>query len=216
MKNKEYRQCLRNEDFDTHFEKTRTSKGKKDATRPPSHAHRIRKGLDDSQEFKCVQCGSFITSARELSGVNNRNHCPHCLWSKHVDLYHAGDRKAQCQSRMQPIGLTIKQTFKRYGVEKQGELMLIHRCSGCGKLNINRIAADDNAALLYDLFIKSGRLDQRLQDQLEQEGIIPLTFRDLTSVYAQLFGWQPIVEEFHPLENIEPVNVDLADEDATL
>lgn len=157
-----------------------------------------RDGKVYEKGFSCVQCGFSVTTSREQSGVNNRNHCPRCLWSKHVDELKAGDRKAECKSRMQPIGLTLKQTPKRYNREAQGELMLIHRCTGCGKLSINRIAADDDAAVIYQVFNRSIALTAKWKELLKDEGIRLLGTSDLTVVYSQLFGWLSILEEFEP------------------
>jgi len=157
-----------------------------------------RDGKVHEKGFSCAQCGFSVTTSREMSGVNNRNHCPRCLWSKHVDEIKAGDRKAQCKSRMQPLGLTLKQIAKRYNREAQGELMLIHRCTGCGKLSINRIAADDDAAMIYQVFNRSLNLTVKWKELLKNEGIRLLGATDLTVVYSQLFGWQSIMEEFEP------------------
>lgn len=133
---------------------------------------------------------------REVSGVNNRNHCPYCLWSRHVDQRKAGDRLSTCRGHMEPVGLTVKHTLKRYQAEKQGELMLIHRCAACGKLSINRIAGDDNTLLLNDLFLGSQRMPPQLAERLAAQGILPLGARDVTLVQSQLFGWQSILAEF--------------------
>ncbi|MBA4384651.1 MAG: hypothetical protein C0410_07935 [Anaerolinea sp.] len=157
-----------------------------------------RDGKVYEKGFTCAQCGFSVTTDREMSGVNNRNHCPRCLWSRHVDELKAGDRKAQCKSRMQPLGLTIKQTAKRYNRQAQGELMLIHRCTGCGKLSINRIAADDDAAVIYQVFNRSFGLTEKWKEILKDEGIRLLGATDLTVVYSQLFGWQSILEPFEP------------------
>lgn len=151
--------------------------------------------------FRCLNCSLLVTAEKELSGVNNRNHCPNCLCSKHVDLHKAGDRKALCHARMRPIGLTVKHTGKKYGNAAQGELMIIHRCSGCGKISINRIAADDAAGALLALYKRSqGMESEQLQQlqQLQAMDIQPLGAADLTTVYSQLFGWQSIVGEFTP------------------
>ena len=156
--------------------------------------------------FTCIQCGFPVSSDRELSGVNNRNHCPRCLYSRHVDEKKAGDRKADCMSRMEPVGLTIKHTHKRYGPPEQGELMIIHVCKGCGKVSINRIAADDDAAFIYDLFKNSADAPADWKADLLAQGIRPLGLDDLTAVYSRLFGWQPILEEF------ETQNLPLPDE----
>lgn len=96
---------------------------------------------------------------------------------------------------MEPVGLSIKQNMKKYGNEKQGELLLIHRCCGCGNYSINRIAADDNTLKIYDLFLKSEK-NSELRNHLETKNIFMLTPRDLTTVHAQLFGSQSLINEF--------------------
>ncbi len=138
----------------------------------------------------------MVSLNREVSGVNNRNHCPYCLWSRHLDQRKAGDRLSTCRGHMEPVGLTVKHTLKRYQAEKQGELMLIHRCAACGKLSINRIAGDDNTLLLNDLFLGSQRMPPQSAERLAAQGILPLGARDVTLVQSQLFGWQSILAEF--------------------
>ena len=77
-------------------------------------------------------------------GANNRNHCPHCLSSIHLDNI-PGDRSADCGGIMEPISIYVR---------PDGEWALIHRCKKCGELKINRIAADDNEYLLLSLACK--------------------------------------------------------------
>ena len=183
-----------NDDACDIFEKIhrkRNAKGKIDSPRT-SRSH----GSDRKKEFKCANCGAMVSLNREVSGVNNRNHCPYCLWSRHLDQRKPGDRLSTCRGRMEPVGLTVKHTLKRYQAEKQGELMLIHRCAACGKLSINRIAGDDNAILLNDLFLHSQCMPLQLTERLAAEGILPLGPRDFTLVQSQLFGWQSILAKF--------------------
>lgn len=142
----------------------------------------------DTKDFKCRQCGLFVCAGREYSGVNNRNHCPRCLWSKHVDQYTPGDRKAVCCSRMEPLGLTVKEVNKKFAGECTGELMLIHRCTGCGKISINRIAADDDTRSIHRLYLFSLEMEPAIRLRLVGEGIRVLTARDSAVVQAQLFG----------------------------
>lgn len=152
----------------------------------------------DESLFRCMNCSLLVSAEHELSGVNNRNHCPNCLCSKHVDLVKAGDRKATCGARMQPIGLTMKHTSKKYGNAEQGELMIIHRCSSCGKISINRIAADDSTGSLLAVFKRSQQMETALLQSLAEMNIQPLQAVDLTTVYRQLFGWQSVSGEFTP------------------
>jgi hypothetical protein len=104
--------------------------------------------------FKCGRCHVFITAEPVLSGVNNRNHCPYCLWSKHLDLYQAGDRLAACKSLMRPVGLALKRTRKKYEASA-GELMLVHLCVECERVSVNRMAADDDAARVWEIYTAS-------------------------------------------------------------
>ena len=39
-------------------------------------------------------------------------------------------------------------------VRGSGEWVLVHRCSGCGALGLNRTAGDDNALILLRLAVK--------------------------------------------------------------
>jgi hypothetical protein len=123
-----------------------------------------------------------------VAGVQSRNHCPYCLWSKHVDLNEAGDRLAVCKGMMKPIGLTLKRTRKKYGLAQHGELMLIHQCEDCRRLSVNRIAADDDANLIYEVYQAALQLDPEIQTRLEASGIYSLSELEATIVCAQLFG----------------------------
>ena len=126
---------------------------------------------------------------------NNRNHCPLCLSSRHVDEFKAGDRLAKCRSRMPAVGLTFKRSPQKYTRGAPGELMLIHRCAGCGKIAINRVAADDDAAQLYRLSLASLELDASLLEKLAAQGIQPLDSTGFNAAYAQIYGRQPIEVE---------------------
>jgi hypothetical protein len=89
---------------------------------------------------------------------------------------------------MEPIGLTLKKTPKKYDQDARGELMLIHVCTGCGKTSINRIAADDDADTVFELFQGSLELDPQTVERLERDGIRVLGAGDVEVVRVQLFG----------------------------
>lgn len=89
--------------------------------------------------FTCQVCGKWVSP--EDAGSAHRNHCPHCLSSVHVDK-RPGDRASLCRGIMEPISVWVK---------GNGEWALIHRCSSCGTMHSNRIAADDDAILLMSL-----------------------------------------------------------------
>ena len=147
-------------------------------------------------DFTCAHCHAIVSSVHMLSGVNNRNHCPYCLWSCHLDLYAAGDRLSACKAPMQPIGLTMKRGRNKYQQDSLGELMLVHQCTGCKTLSINRIAADDDSGTVLGTFQESLQLGYPLQTLCQQYGILVLKAEDTKVVYTQLYGQQaeiPIV-----------------------
>lgn len=79
------------------------------------------------ENFTCEHCSA------EVKGNGFTNHCPMCLWSKHVDN-HPGDRAAVCAGLMKPI---------RVDLEKQ-EYILTHECQKCGHSKRNKISEDDD------------------------------------------------------------------------
>lgn len=109
-----------------------------------------------SESFQCAHCRSHVTTLPWISGVQNRNHCPYCLWSKHLDHKQAGDRLSACKAPMRPAGVALKQSRKKYGTDT-GELMLVHVCGGCGKVSLNRIAADDDPQAILAAYDASCR-----------------------------------------------------------
>ena len=92
--------------------------------------------------FRCVHCGTDVPMS--APGTAHRNHCPSCLWSRHVDD-EPGDRGSDCKASMEPIAITVR---------NDGEWVLIHRCAACGVLHSNRAAGDDNVLLLVRLAVK--------------------------------------------------------------
>ena len=95
-----------------------------------------------AESFVCKVCGAPV--APEGAGSGHRNHCPRCLSSLHVDN-RPGDRASLCRGVMEPVGVWVR---------KNGEWAIIHRCRLCGTFSSNRIAADDNPALLLSIAVK--------------------------------------------------------------
>jgi len=87
---------------------------------------------------------------------------------------------------MKPIGLTLKTGRNKYRHESGGELMLIHQCEDCGTLSINRIAADDDADTILEVFQSS--IENQIHNQCEANGIVALRSTDSTALQKQLFG----------------------------
>lgn len=128
--------------------------------------------------FRCLNCKKEVVES-SYQGTSHRNHCPWCLWSRHVDENNAGDRKSFCKAKMEPVGLTFKNA--------EGELMLIHRCANCGKISINRIAGDDSEDKILEIFSKS-KNDEKLRQLLSKQNIKLLGSSDEKEIKSQLFG----------------------------
>lgn len=136
--------------------------------------------------FECQNCHKFVPINKKM-GVANRNHCPFCLFSKHVDKI-AGDRAENCYGSMKAIGLTLKKTkTNKYG-PSTGELMIIHQCLTCSQFAINRIAADDSTKMIEKVFEESNTLDKEIIQFLAEQGIIVLGKKDQNKMKTQLFG----------------------------
>ncbi|MDQ3655650.1 MAG: RNHCP domain-containing protein [Chloroflexota bacterium] len=132
---------------------------------PKHKLHPPRNEAD--QAFKCGHCKQFIGAP--IAGGRQRNHCPNCLYSRHVDDTMPGDRKSTCGSIMKPVGLMSR---------RNGELVLIHECLGCGKQDPNRIAADDNPVLLETIPIVAGiGLDDPVTEGDDFSALIPEELR---------------------------------------
>lgn len=140
------------------------------------------------ESFRCLHCRLDIICNPIISGVQNRNHCPCCLWSRHLDFRVAGDRLSTCRAAMQPVGLTTKHNRNKYAGDHKGELMIIHQCSRCKKLVINRIAADDSEEDLLALFERSCEPSALFLANLTSAGIVLLTAHDRALVQRRLFG----------------------------
>ena len=90
------------------------------------------------EAFICENCGKEVNKLNYTA----RDHCPYCLYSKHVDIM-PGDRKNNCQGLLKPIGIEkFKDTFK-----------IIYVCDKCHKKHKNIIAKDDDMDLIIKLSI---------------------------------------------------------------
>jgi rubrerythrin len=97
----------------------------------------MKKFIKKIENFVCEKCG------REVIGTGFTNHCPHCLWSKHVDV-NPGDRAAECGGMMRPIRVEGSSSAARDGKEYS----IIHVCEKCGHEKKNRVAPDDDFNVL--------------------------------------------------------------------
>lgn len=143
---------------------------------------------NQNTDFTCLNCHKQVYLGKNI-GTVNRNHCPFCLYSKHVDLDIPGDRKANCHGLMKPIGLIFKHEGKdKWGKGKQGELMLVHQCVGCSKISINRIAGDDDPKIILGVLTKSQNLEEETKNKLTDSQIKMLDSNDLPQIKQQLYG----------------------------
>lgn len=91
------------------------------------------------EEFICENCGNKV----EKLNYTARDHCPHCLWSKHVDI-NPGDRANNCRGLLMPTDIEkFKNTYK-----------IIYKCQKCGQLHKNITAVDDNVNRIIELSVK--------------------------------------------------------------
>jgi len=86
------------------------------------------------ENFTCEKCGFFVR------GTGYTNHCPRCLWSKHVDI-NPGDRQSKCQGLMEPVSMAYK----------GGEYIIFHRCILCGFEKQNKASENDNFEAILNL-----------------------------------------------------------------
>lgn len=86
--------------------------------------------------FICEKCQKEVSPLKYTS----RDHCCHCLYSKHVDI-NPGDRQNSCQGLLKPIGIEkFKDTYK-----------ILYQCEKCHQLHKNIMAKDDDMNLIIEL-----------------------------------------------------------------
>lgn len=83
--------------------------------------------LDES--FVCENCKKEVPPLV----YSSRDHCPYCLYSKHVDI-NPGDRNNPCKGLLKPIEIEkYKDSYK-----------IIYKCEKCNEIHKNIIAKDDD------------------------------------------------------------------------
>ena len=82
------------------------------------------------EDFICERCGS------KVEGTGYTNHCPNCLYSKHVDMF-PGDRSMTCGGLMEPIAYDGKDIY--------------FRCLKCSEIKRTKAVDSDNSELLIEL-----------------------------------------------------------------
>ena len=93
------------------------------------------------EEFICENCKRNVNKLNYTS----RDHCPYCLYSKHVDI-NPGDRLNSCKGLLIPIGIEkFKNAYK-----------IIYKCKNCNQTHKNICATDDSFDEIINLSIEKG------------------------------------------------------------
>ena len=79
------------------------------------------------ENFVCEHCGF------KVKGTGYTNHCPKCLWSKHMDI-NPGDRDNECEGMMEPISWDFS----------KGQYYVIQHCQRCGQEKRYKTRPEDN------------------------------------------------------------------------
>jgi hypothetical protein len=87
-----------------------------------------------TENFTCGNCGF------KVKGDGYTNHCPKCLYSKHVDI-NPGDRAEKCKGMMEPVNLEVE----------KGEYILTQKCQKCGAEKRCRTSEKDEISALTAL-----------------------------------------------------------------
>jgi hypothetical protein len=95
------------------------------------------KFIRTTEDFKCENCGN------EVKGNGYTNHCPKCLWSKHVDI-HPGDRASNCNGLMEPI----RAELIRDGYD------ITYRCTKCKLISKNKSNKKDDFESILNIVKK--------------------------------------------------------------
>jgi len=89
--------------------------------------------------FICINCGKQVERLKYTS----RNHCPHCLFSLHIDIM-PGDRNNPCKGILEPV-------LSEPSADLKKGYTITFVCEKC-KIKIrNKAAVDDNRKLLISL-----------------------------------------------------------------
>ncbi|HOZ54049.1 MAG TPA: RNHCP domain-containing protein [Bacilli bacterium] len=96
----------------------------------------MKKFNKNDEEFICENCNKKVSKL----GYTSRDHCPFCLYSKHVDIY-PGDRKNTCNGLLIPIEIEkYKDTYK-----------IIYKCEKCNEIHKNIVAKDDDINKIIEI-----------------------------------------------------------------
>ncbi|MEK7119765.1 MAG: RNHCP domain-containing protein [Patescibacteria group bacterium] len=91
--------------------------------------------VPEEEPYQCEHCDTSVMGGRY------NNHCPSCLWSKHVDDKIPGDRASDCGGLMEPVGV----------IKKHDTWRLIQKCITCEKQFVVDSAPQDNFDIIVEL-----------------------------------------------------------------
>lgn len=86
------------------------------------------------EDFECEVCHA------KVEGKGYTDHCPVCLFSKHVDI-NPGDRMSRCLGLMEPMRAVNERTY----------VMITYRCTKCGMIKRVKAAGNDHRGKLESL-----------------------------------------------------------------
>lgn len=87
------------------------------------------------ENFICEHCGE------KVAGDGYTDHCPKCLWGKHVDRKIPGDRESDCRGLMEPVRVLYE----------KGKYKIIYKCTRCNHKFIVKSGKSDNGGKLLEL-----------------------------------------------------------------
>jgi Zn finger protein HypA/HybF involved in hydrogenase expression len=93
------------------------------------------------ENFVCEHCGEKVI------GDGYTDHCPKCLWAKHVDGDIPGDRASDCRGMMEPVGAEFQISNVQF--------LIKYKCTKCRHQFRVRGGKGDDRELLMKLVIEN-------------------------------------------------------------
>ena len=99
----------------------------------------MKKFSENDNSFICENCNKNV----EKLVYSSRDHCPFCLYSKHVDI-NPGDRANECKGLLVPIDIEkFKDNYK-----------IVYKCRKCNEIHKNIAAKDDSIDKIIEISSK--------------------------------------------------------------
>jgi ribosomal protein L37AE/L43A len=87
------------------------------------------------ENFKCENCGERVI------GDGYTDHCPRCLWGRHMDEEVPGDRASGCKGLMKP----------EYAEYVSGQRKIHYKCLSCGHKFVVREGKNDDCGKITEI-----------------------------------------------------------------